>query len=235
MEHIAPLIQTVLWVGLVVGIVIRFHRPIHNLLVALERRIEAGSSVEAGPFRLGEVKPTSPVQQRQRTEAELAQIVQDQLEPPAAGAAFGVPTALTESKQLRSRFFQAEELALRAVQTEYNEPLNRQVSIAPGIEADGAFLRRGDLHLVEVKYIVRPKNAISTVRRTLDHYKQVFGPTRARTITVILALVFEYDSDVSASTLQLQEIANESGLRVEVKGYSLRQLQATYGLPADEA
>jgi hypothetical protein len=235
MEHIAPLLQTLLWVALVAGIVIRFHRAIHDLLVALRRRIDAGASIEAGPLKLGEVKPTPPVQQRQRAEAELAQIVQEQLEPPAAGVAPEVPAAVSEPNKLRSRFFQAEELALRAVQTEYNEPLNRQVSIGPGIEADGAFLHLGELHLVEVKYVVRRKNAANTIRRTLEHYRRLFGPTRARTTTIILALVFEYDSDVSTSSLELQEIASDFGLRVEVKCYSLKQLQSTYGLSADEA
>lgn len=234
MEHIAPLIQTVLWVGLVAGIVTRFHRPIHDLLVALQRRIEAGSSLEAGPFKLGaEVKPTPPVQQRQRTEEELARIVQEQFEEPMPGEAPPVQGAPAPTK-LRSRFFQAEELALRAVQTEFNEPINRQVSIGPGIEADGAFLHNNELYLVEVKFIVRPKNAVSTIRRTLEHYARLFGPTRRRTTVVVLALVFEHESDVTSTTLEFEEIARETGLRVLLRGYSLKQLQATYGLPADD-
>jgi hypothetical protein len=232
MQYIAPLLQTILWVGLVAGIVFRFHKPIHDLLVALQRRIESGASVEAGPLKLGEVKPTSPEQQRQKSEVELAQIVQEQLQPPAPVGE--VVSATSNPKQLRSRFFQAEELALRAVQTEFNQPINRQVSIAPGIEADGAFLLNGELYLVEVKFIVRPKNAGSTITRTLDYYDKAFGAHRTRSITIILALVFEYESDVRGGMLHLEELARASDLRVQVRGYSLRQLQATYGLPQDE-
>ena len=157
MQYIAPLLQTLLWVGLVAGIVIRFHKPIHGLLSALQRRIEAGSTIEAGPFKLGsDVKPTPPAQQRARSETELAQIVNEQLfEPvPPGTPALAAPA---EQTKLRNRFFQAEELAMRAIQTEFNAPINRQISIGNGLEADGAFVRNDELHLVEVKFIVRPK------------------------------------------------------------------------------
>ena len=235
MQYIAPLLQTLLWVVLVAGIVIRFHKPIHGLLSALQRRIEAGSTIEAGPFKLGsDVKPTPPAQQRAKSEAELAQIVNEQLVEPVAPGTQSLP-ALGERTKLRNRFFQAEELAMRAIQTEFNAPINRQVSIGPGLEADGAFVQNDELHLVEVKFIVRPKNARSTIERTLAHYQSGFGVKRRRTVVIVLALVFEYESDVTSSTLEFQEIANSSELRVEVRGFSLKQLQATYGLPANDA
>lgn len=236
MEFIAPLLQTVLWVGLVAGIVIRFHRPIHGLLAALQRRIEAGSPLEAGPFKLGaDVKPTPPAQQRERSEAELAQIVREQLTEPQIDPAGEPPPPQTEPAKLRSRFFQAEELALRAVQTEFNAPINRQISIGQNLEADGAFIHNDELHLVEVKFIVRPKNARSTIERTLLHYQRSFGAARRRNVVIVLALVYEFETDVTKATLEFQEIANATNLRVEVRGYSLKQLQTTYGLPGDDA
>ena len=235
MQDIAPLLQTLLWVGLMAGVVIRFPKPIHGLLSALQRRIEAGSTIEAGPFKLGsDVKPTPPAQQRARSETELAQIVSEQLVETVAPGAPALP-APAEPAKLRNRFFQAEELAMRAIQTEFNAPINRQVSIGPGLEADGAFVQNDELHLVEVKFIVRPKNARSTIERTLAHYQRGFGVTRRNSVVIVLALVFEYESDVTRSTLEFQQIANSSELRVEVRGFSLKQLQATYGLPADDA
>ena len=36
-EHITPLIQTLLWVGLIAGLVWRFHVPINGVLLALQR------------------------------------------------------------------------------------------------------------------------------------------------------------------------------------------------------
>lgn len=234
MEHIAPLIQTALWVALVAGIVIRFHRPIHALLVALQQRIEAGSAIEAGPFKLGaDLRPTPAVQQRQRSEAELAQIVTEQLELPGTSAD-QTAGASAEPPKLRSRFFLAEELALRAVQTEFNAPINRQVSIAPGVETDGAFIHKDELHVVEVKYIVRPKNAESTIRNTLAHYERAFGDTRKRSIILVLALVYEHEADIAASRARFEELARQSELRVIVRGYSRKTLQSTFGLPADD-
>jgi len=52
MEHIAPLIQTLLWVSLVGAIVWRFHRSIEEILSALHKRIDGGSNVKAGWFEL---------------------------------------------------------------------------------------------------------------------------------------------------------------------------------------
>src|SRR5436309_3289517 len=52
MDHIAPLIQTALWTGLIAGIVWRFHLAIHGLLTALQKRVETGSTLKAGPFEL---------------------------------------------------------------------------------------------------------------------------------------------------------------------------------------
>ena len=41
MKEIAPLIQTVLWVGLISGIVWRYHKQIHSLIEAIQKRIES--------------------------------------------------------------------------------------------------------------------------------------------------------------------------------------------------
>jgi len=64
MEKWAPVIETGLGVGLVVWLALRYHKPIHGILAALQKRIESGSAVKAGPIEPvvqsdGDVLPAS--------------------------------------------------------------------------------------------------------------------------------------------------------------------------------
>lgn len=229
MQFIAPLVQTILWVSLVAGIVIRFHRPIHGILNALRRRIEAGSAIEAGPIKLGaEVKPANLAQQRERSDAEINQIIRDQLGRSTSDEILD-PEVRIEQRNLRSQLFQAEELALRAIQAEYNSPINRQVTIGPNIKADGAFIYLDELHLVEVKLIINPENATNTVARTLENYNRSFGPTRKKSVVIVLVLVYESRENIKQFNAKFLELAGKSDLRVKIFGYSLSELQAIYG------
>ena len=49
-----PLFQTLLWILLIVAGVLFFSKQLRTLLGAIQRRIEAGSSFQAGPLKLGE-------------------------------------------------------------------------------------------------------------------------------------------------------------------------------------
>lgn len=79
MEHWGPLLQTVLWVGLISGIVIWANKPLHGILTALHQRIAGGSDITAGPFSLKDLKPQPPEQQVEKAKAEV-------IEAPAAPA-----------------------------------------------------------------------------------------------------------------------------------------------------
>ena len=66
-----PLFQTLLWVALIIAGLALFSRQLRNIFSAIQRRIETGSSLEAGPLKLGEdiqgkiepPKPTTPIRQ----------------------------------------------------------------------------------------------------------------------------------------------------------------------------
>ena len=149
MEHIAPLIQTVLWVGLIAGIVWRFHAPIYGLLVALQKRIETGSNVKAGPFEISDqLKPQDPASQKEKAAVETQEVLeaQEKLSPAAA-------PAISISTSIQARYFQAEDMVLRAIQAEYGAPINRQVTAGRDSGFDGLFITSGRTNVVEVKYI----------------------------------------------------------------------------------
>lgn len=228
MEHIAPLLQTLLWVSLIAVIVWRFFQPLYALLTALHKRIDAGSTIKVGPLELSDqLKPLPPVEQQQRVASEIQQIVSEQI--------IDVPGEQPQSTaRIQSRFLQAEDLALRAVQLEYNQPVSRQVTLGPHLSADGAFTLNHKLHLVEVKFVVRPKNAFASLRKSLDYFSSALENYRWKNVKVVIAVVFQFESDAVSSLTELGAIESETPLDIDIRCYSLGDLQRRFGvLPQD--
>jgi len=225
MEHIAPLIQTVLWVSLIAGIVWRFHAPIYGLLVALQKRIEAGSNVKAGPFEItDQLKPQDPIAQKEKATAEAQEALdsQNQLAPVAKS----VVGPLT---QIRARYFQAEDLALRAIQSEYDSPIKRQVTAGRDDGFDGVFVADGRTNVIEVKYIAskgqnqKIKPSIQRLTTTIQQY----GWPNAQ---IILALVFEQEEDVKHARELLSIAFAQNDVPVVVRVFTMHQLNAQFGV-----
>lgn len=71
MEHWAPLIQTLLWVVLIGSTIVWAREPLLGILKALQKRIESGSNIKAGPFSIEDLKPQTPEQQAEKIQTEL--------------------------------------------------------------------------------------------------------------------------------------------------------------------
>jgi hypothetical protein len=228
MEHWGPLIQTVLWVGLVGTALWFYHQPLYGLLTAIQRRIEAGSSIKAGPFEISEqLKPQDASKQREKVESELAEALQE----PYAAVAEG--TALSQQKAgIQARYFQAEDLALRAIQAEFGATISRQVTAGADIGFDGAFVINGRYNIVEVKF-VRRSISQSKIKADLDRLVGAISRYGWRNVQIILAFVFENPADI-ADAERVQRIVQQSSVPTVVRTYSLAQLQAQFGVgPAD--
>jgi hypothetical protein len=83
MEHWGPLLQTVLWVGLIGGTIIWANKPLHGILAALQKRIAGGSDITAGPFSIKDLKPQLPEQQVEKAKAEIIAGPAEQAQLPA--------------------------------------------------------------------------------------------------------------------------------------------------------
>jgi len=229
MEHVAPLIQTVLWVGLIGGIVWRFHAPIYGLLTALQQRVESGSTVKAGPFELiDQLRPQEPEKQKQKAEAEVLEALPPQPESTLAAPALPrlVPTR-------QAVYFQAEDLALRAIQAEYGQPISRQVTAGSDLGFDGVFTVNGRLNIVEVKY-VREINAIPRIRSSLERLASAIQKYNWRNAQVILVLVFEREEDVTKADMYVLQATKDLGVPVTTRPYSLPELQRRFGLEGSD-
>lgn len=239
MEHWGPLLQTVLWVVLIGGIAWRFHKPIEQLLEALTDRIKSGSDVTAGPFSVKGLQPLSVQEQavRANQEIEEANAVANAPAPPApddepdlapAPATPPEPTP-TPTPQFRAKYFQAEDLALRAVQAEFGQPINRQVSAGPGQQFDGAFVHSNRLNIVEVKYVSKPPPK-ALLQQLLHRVQSFVLSHNFKSVNLILVAVVDRTSDVDATLKRFTAIADEASIPTVVRVYALSELQAKFGI-----
>lgn len=227
MEHIAPLIQTVLWVCLIAAALLRFHRPIYGLLEALQRRVESGSNVEAGPFKLTEqLKPQDPLTQRQKAASEVAEALELGAVPDGNVA----ETASGRTASVQAKYFQAEDLVLRAIQAEYGSTISRQVTAGADMGFDGAFVTNGRLNIVEVKFLRGPSGNVSRLRQSVERLVSAVVSYGWKNAQVILAVVFEREEEVARATELLKNITSGMSVPIVVRCYSLAELQRRFGI-----
>ena len=228
MEYLAPLIQTILWVGLITGILWRFYTPIHGILDALQKRIESGSTVKAGPFEIAEqLKPQDPLKQKEKVVIEM----QEALELPPINT---TNPALEKSQSSRvAKYFQAEDLVLRALQAEYGAKVTRQVTAGSDMGFDGAFVTNGRLNVVEVKYVTNASN-ISRFKSTIEKLSKAIDGYGWRNAQIILAVVFEKTEDLAAGSEKLQMLVQSSSVPVVVRCYSYTELQVQFGVEIND-
>jgi hypothetical protein len=214
MEHVAPLLQTLLWVVLIGGIVIWANKPLHGILTALHKRIDGGSEIKAGPFSLIEpLRPQLPDEQRQKLEqeAEVLDAEQPTDLPPAIDGLD--PESLEQQPQTegerrstrRAMLAQmpvlSEDLVLRLIQSEYGVPVQRQVTGGKDSGFDGVFTSpMGRVSVIEVKFISDgaapkswPRIRESVVK--LSHAVHSYGWQSPQ---LIVAIVFENADDIES-------------------------------------
>lgn len=223
----APVLQTLFWVSLVVALVLWFNEPIREILSALQRRIESGSTVKAGWFELTQqLQPEPPEDQRQRAKIELEEALPAQPpEPP--------PHGTVASLDPSTQFLLVEDLALRALQADLGVPLNRQISAGPDAGFDAAFARDGRLNIVEVKYFqgsVTP----AKLRTALERIAIAVQRVRWKNVRVILVLVYKRAESVAANEERVREAIANAPLPVDVRTYTLAELRNRFGIAASD-
>jgi hypothetical protein len=225
MEHIGPLVETVLWVALVAGLAVRFHRPIDGILTALQKRIEAGSNVKAGPFELSALQPLDASKQIERSAKEVQDIMQSDQDGESSQRQVTVSTP----SELRANHLQAEDLVLRAIQAEYGATISRQVTAGRDVGFDGVFVSSGRLNIVEVKYVKSAK-ALPRIRSTLETLVETTRRDGWQNVQIILAVVFDTPEQVTGSEPRLHELLSGLSVQVVVRSFVLPDLQRRFGL-----
>jgi len=231
MEHIAPLLQTLLWVGLFSAVFWRYHEIIGKLLETIHKRIESGSAVKAGPLELAEqLRPQNAEQQREKLAVEVEQLTQEEPPEPYGQAANARALPPPDPSMLRSLYFQSEDLGLRAVQAHYGAPVSRQVQVGPDLQLDGFFTLGGVGYLVEVKY-ARFRYPQKLLQATAEKLLTKTSSLGWRNIHIVLVVVYgEATRDLKAEESRMREIFGTYEEKVTVHCYRLKELAERFGV-----
>jgi hypothetical protein len=223
MKDLAPLIQTVLWVVLIGGIVWRYHKQIHALLEAIHKRIDSGSGIKAGPFEIaGMLQPQNPEQQREKIIKEISEATNVESMPTLS------PPKVEPKNDLRTKYFQAEDLALRAIQAEFNIPINRQLQVGRDMQFDGFFAKEGTAHIIEVKYTQRPYPK-SQFLQVVNKIFAGIGRYGWRNVKVIIVLVYG-DNSIDLNQEKERLINTIEDNNVEIRCFSFEKLAHQFGV-----
>jgi len=245
MEYIAPLMQTALWVFLVGAIVWRFNKPIHGLLTALQYRIEAGSTVKVGPFEVLEgFRPQPPEEQRAKLLEEISEstdqtpedLIANTQNSDAQGNAHNTVRLVGSYSRRPDAWLIAEDLALRAVQADYGQPIQRQMEFLSKTAVDGAFVLNGKLHLVEVKSLTPSTSVISLVEKIRKIADAVVSQ-HLSDAQIVLVLIIDRADYLASRDLQIREAVKDLPVPVAVRAYSVKELRKRFmgELGADES
>ena len=228
MKDLAPLIQTVLWVGLIGGIVWRYHKKIHSLLEAIQKRIESGSGIKAGPFEIAAgLQPQNPEQQKKNITQEISEATEGE---PSEAMPIVSPSAYAPRDDLRTSYLQAEDLALRAIQAEYNIPISRQLQAGRDMQFDGFFAKGGTAHIVEVKYSRRPYPT-RQIQQIVEKIFAGIGRYGWRNVKVIIAIVYGDSSiDLNQEKGRLLKAVEDYEGAMEIRCFSFEQLAQQFGV-----
>lgn len=218
-KDIVPLMQTVLWLAFISVILVVYHKQIYALVETMRKRVESGSGLKVGPVAIeADLHPQSPEQQAKKAEREVVEATTTTTTTPGP-----VPP------DLRARSFQAEDLALRAIQAEYGVPINRQLQAGSDMQLDGVFTKDGAAHIIEVKYS-RGTYPSSRVSMMLNHILAGITKYHWRNVKVILAVVYDDSVDLEMEQRRLSEVAKEFEVIVEVRCFSFKYLTKQFGI-----
>jgi len=222
MQYIAPLIQTVLWVGLIAVLIWRFNKPLYALLAAFRDRVERGSAIKAGPFEISELRPQPLDAQREKMASEIHELRKVPSNTTPHNRSFS-----TDS--LQGRYLQAEDMALRAIQAEYGVPLNRQVTGGADKGFDGAFALGGSLYVVEVRYSFHQITA-QVIKASIERILLSFEKYHWKNTHILIVLVYEEPPGMVVDDQKLQEISRSYSVPIIIKTYSFEKLEQQFGL-----
>lgn len=243
-KGLVPLLQTLLWFILSVIILKRFNSQIIGLIEALRKRIDAGDGVKAGPFELlGSLRPKTSQEQLADAEAATEEAIENnteasdsacrdssttELKPEVVGRRDEKPIRPSSGRSMRSRYYMAEDLALRALQAEIGVPISRALQAGKGFSVDGFFVKDETPHIVEVKFrqsLHNPGDLKPVVERIFYKLKEL-GWGNAR---VVLVVVFDTVDQIDRVQARIQKVFRDVA-DVEVRCYSLEGLMIQFGI-----
>lgn len=244
-KGIVPLLQTILWFILALIIIRRFYGQIVGLIEAIRARIDAGDGVKAGPLELlSSLRPKSSQEQVADADAATKEVSSgvvkesdssgrdssvEELDSKNAEQSKENSTSIPTSQSMRSRYFMAEDLALRALQTEIGVPISRALQAGKGFSVDGFFIKEKISNIVEVKFIRQTNHNIRELKCTLERIVFKIHELGWRNTRVILVVVFDSVRDIDAARASVLNVVHDVA-DIDVRCYSLEELMVKFGI-----
>ena len=224
MDAWVPLIQTLAWVLLIIGVLWKFYSQVVAILNAIRDRISKGSSVKAGPFELGEdLRVQNLDEQKERIVQEAREVFQQESSTQTDFVPIDAPN-------LMNRVVLAEELVMRDLQSEYGVNINRQVSLGNLIQLDGMFVKEGAAYGIEIKY-TRARVSMDSLRAIVSRLHSFSHSLRWRRFSLIFVVVCEGEiPNIEKEREHLQKAVSKYGDFVTIRLYSLQELATRFGL-----
>ena len=178
------------------------------------------------------MRPLSPEDQRQRLEQEVSEIVETEASNVLPGS---TSPSLQDTPRLRSRISQAEDLALRGIQVDYNVPIQRQLRYGPNLRFDGFFVKGSSEYIVEVEYIrprtnpVRLAEVVQSLNARITHYGW-------HNVRIVLAVVFDDPGvDLAAEKRRILESLEIISAKIDLVCYNFETLADRFGVGSQRA
>lgn len=213
MQHWGPIIQTLLWIALIVGVLWYFRSFVEQILRALESRIKSGDPVEAWGVKLG-ARPLTSAEQAEKIERDVEELTVDtskqaDVAPDQSKAYRQLTDQIERSFSVAGEYVLLEDLALRATQDFYGVPITRQMRLGSLI-VDGLFTKDGKDWVVEVKVVRGTVHVARMMNQSGMLLKK--HAVNARLVFVIVLLsdpppLHQSPSEPDEATLLLRELA----------------------------
>lgn len=190
----------------------------------------------------GFFRNSTPEEQRQRVEADVAQLENEEL------------SSLTPSKEkrkepisnaiisdVRAQYLLAEELVFRELESEYKVSIRRHIAFGKDQILDGLFTFQGAGFGVEVK-LLRKFRAVAGLRNQLQYINRLADVIEKygwKNFSLIIAIVIK-ESDDSDVSLGMEQVLRDFLLTIPIntvpKIFKFSELMEKYGVqkPSDD-
>ena len=143
------------------------------------------------------------------------------------------PAYRDRTSRHRTKCFLAEQLVLNQLQIEFRVPVERNLVLPVAgnrLLFDGAFVKDGTLHIVEVKYysgdILDPRT-VRNGNRTLDRLRTA-RKLKGLPFVVILAIVTDIREEAFPNAVKgIQEVMADIGFPISIRLYNIESLEET--------
>lgn len=223
MELIAtlvPLLQDLLWVGLVAWVVIRFRGFFEEIASLVNQRVKAGSSFKAGLFELGSTV------QPQDVKTQIEEVRLEAIEYLKTNTSYSCNE--NDQSEVVATIFNAQNLVFREIQEKYGVAITQNVKLDGGLTADGLFIKDGKTYLVEIK-LIGPSTDDLVSNKQIEYLIKKFKNYQEESFTVILCFVETGISKKAGERVVVKGGVNYP-VKFEIWSYSVDYLKAKFGI-----